>query len=233
MIAWNLNPEFTQALSDRCRTEKVTVNTALWTAFLAAQHDIQPDRLKYREHSALAVDTRDKLKAPAGEAFGFYASSLTVDLPYFPPKPFWDNAREVHAIINNELSKTNLFRMLTANMMDPTLIDSLYFNKYGLLNETLPQKLLRKMGWHKITYGYALTNVGRFDIPTTYGPLQLETVFGPAVYSDVEEKVVGVITVGGKLSCIMACNEAVVGDCEPLKQSAMEHLKIAVGCNEY
>jgi hypothetical protein len=122
--------------------------------------------------------------------------------------------------------------MLISNMIDPTLIDSLYFNRYGLINESIPQKFLRKMGWHKITYGYALTNVGRFDIPTTYGPLQLETVFGPAVYSDVEEKVVGVITVGGILSCIMTCNEAVVGDCALLKQAAMEHLIEAVGNNE-
>ena len=43
----------------------------------------------------------------------------------------------------------------------------------------MPNKLLRKMKWHQTTYGYALTNIGRFDIPTSYGPLEIETVHGP------------------------------------------------------
>ena len=84
------------------------------------------------------------------------------------------------------------------------------------------------MGWHEVTYGYAITNVGRFDIPTVYGPLKLEAVYGPSVYSDVDEKVVGVITVGGRLSCILTCNEAVVGDGARLRDAAMAHLEEAV-----
>ena len=84
---------------------------------------------------------------------------------------------------------------------------------------------MSKMGWHKITYGYALTNVGRFDIPTTYGPYRLEAVYGPLFYSDVEEKMVGVITVGGRLSIILACNESVVGDATRIKEAAMRYLE--------
>ncbi len=224
VLAWDMGPDATAGLVERCRAENVTVNTALWTAFLAAQYDVQDDRRPYRQRSALAVNTREKLSIPAGEAFGFYASSLTVKLPYRRQKSFWDNAREVHSRITKELSKTNLFRMLSAEMVHPTLLDSLYFHKYGLLDEAMPQRILKKMGWHEHTYGYALTNVGQFDIPTTYGPYRLEAVYGPLFYSDVEEKMVGVITVGGKLSFILACNESVVGDVTRLKEAAMEHL---------
>ena len=87
------------------------------------------------------------------------------------------------------------------------------------------------MGWHQITYGYTLTNVGRFDIPTSYGPLKLEAVYGPLFYSDVEEKMVGVITVGGQLSFLHASNEAVVGDATQLQESAMRYLEKAIGTN--
>ena len=228
VLAWRMDPDATAGLVKRCRAEKVTVNTALWTAFLAAQSDVQVDRRRYRQRSALAVNTRDKLNLPVGEAFGFYASSLTVKLPYSPRKSFWDNARQMHSKIAKELSKTNIFRMLSSERVHPTLIDSLYFRKYGLLDENMPKMLLRKMGWHEVTYGYAITNVGRFDIPTVYGPLKLEAVYGPSVYSDVDEKVVGVITVGGRLSCILTCNEAVVGDGARLRDAAMAHLEEAV-----
>ncbi len=224
VLAWDMDPEATAGLVERCRAENVTVNSALWTAFLAAQCNVQDDRRGYRQRSALAVSTRDKLNVSVGEAFGFYASSLTVKLPYSRRKSFWDNARKVHSRITKELSKTNLFRMLSAEMVHPSLLDSLYFRKYGLLDEAMPKKILSKMSWHEITYGYALTNVGRFDIPTTYGPYRLEAVYGPLFYSDVEEKMVGVITVGGSLSFILASNESVVGDATRLKKAVMEYL---------
>lgn len=229
VLAWAMEPDDTASLVERSRAEKVTVNSALWTAFLAAQHDVQGDRQRYRQRSALAVNTREQLRIPAGESFGFYASSLTVKLPYSPRRSFWDNARKIHSRIVRELARTNLFRMLASERIHPTLLDSLYFQKYGLLDDTLPSLFLRKMGWHQITYGYALTNVGRFDIPTRYGPLELEGVYGPLFYSDVEEKMVGVITVGGRLSFLHASRESLVGDATRLQEAAMRHLKTAIG----
>ena len=229
LLAWILDVDETASLIVRSRAEKVTVNSALWTAFLAAQHDVQVDRQRYRLRSALAVNTRDKLLVPAGQAFGFYASSLTVKLSYSPWQPFWDNAREVHSRIAKALAKTNLFRMLSSDTINPTLLDSLYFRKYGLLKGAMSYMLLRRMGWDQITYGYAITNVGRFDIPTRYGRLELKAVYGPLFYSDVEEKMVGVITVGGQLSFFHASRKSVVNDAALLKDAAMRHLERAVG----
>jgi NRPS condensation-like uncharacterized protein len=228
VLAWAMEPDATASLVKRSRAEQVTVNSALWTAFLAAQYDVQGDRQRYRPRSALAVNTREQLRVSAGESFGFFASSLTVQLPYSPRQSFWDNAKKVHSRITKELARTNLFRMLTSEQIHPTLLDSLYFQKYGLLDSTLPNLFLRKMGWHQITYGYALTNVGRFNIPTSYGPLELEGVYGPLFYSDVEEKMVGVITVGGRLSFLHASRETVVGDGTPLQKAAMRHLETAI-----
>ena len=228
VLAWDLSPDFTTRLADTCRKEQVTVNSALWTAFLAAQQEVHKDWQAYRNRCALAVNTRDKLRLPAGESFGFFASSLTVQLGYSPDLPFWDNARKVHAGITRELGATNLFRMLVSDLIHPTLLDSLYFQKYGLINESIPKKFLRKMGWHAITYGCALTNVGRFDIPTRYGQLELEEVYGPLFYSDVEEEMVGVITVGGRLSFLMAVNNSVAGKADKLKNTVTGYLHDAV-----
>jgi len=228
LLAWTLDVEETAQLIERSRAEKVTVNSALWASFLAAQHEVQQDHLRYRQRSALAVSTRDKLNVPVGDAVGFYASSLTVKLPYSPSVPFWDNARDVHARITRELAKTNLFRMLSSELIHPTLLDSLYFRKFGLAEGAMPSKLLRKMKWHETTYGYALTNVGRIDIATRYGPLDLEAVYGPLFYSDVEEKMLGVITVGGRLSFFHVSRRPVVGDAALLRDAAMKHLKSGV-----
>lgn len=225
LLAWSMEPEETKCLVERCREEKVTVNSALWTAFLAAQSEVQTEKASYRNRSAMAVNTRDKLKVSAGESCGFFASSLTVQLNYSFSESFWNNARKVHKKISRKLDRTNPFRMLSADLIHPTLLDSLYFQKYGLLDASISAKLLKKMGWHKVTYGYALTNVGRFDIPTRYGSLELEEVYGPLFYSDVEEKMVGVITVGHKLTFLHGSNKALIGDATHFQESSMRHLK--------
>ena len=228
LLAWALDTEITAELVERSHAEKVTVNSALWTAFLAAQHEVQPDHLRYRQRSALAINTRDKLRVPTGESFGFYASSLTVTLPYSSRISFWDNARSVHSIIRKELDRTDLFRMLSSELIHPTLLDSLYFRKFGLVEGAMPNKLLRMMNWHQTTYGYAITNVGRFDIPMSYGSLELEAVYGPLFYSDVEEKMLGVITVGGRLSFFHVSRKSVINDATLLRDTAMHYLKAAL-----
>jgi len=170
---------------------------------------------------------------PVGEAFGFYASSLTARLEYDPRRTFWDSARIFHEKIGDSLAKTNIFRSLSAELVVPTLLDSLYFSKYGLIKSGLSDKLVQQMNWRGISYGYAITNVGRMNIPTTYNHYQLESVYGPFVYSDVNEKTMGVITVGDKVTFLMSYNETIVTPhtAEAIRKTAMDYLSNAV--NEY
>jgi NRPS condensation-like uncharacterized protein len=231
LLAWEASVAKTKALVSRCRAENVTVNTALWTAFLAAQYEVQGDAESYRASAGLAVSTRDKLTVPVGEAFGFYASSLTARLEYDPQQNFWDSARIIHERIKDSLAKTNIFRSLSAELLAPTLLDSLYFSKYGLTKSGLSAKLVQQMNWQGTSYGYSITNVGRMNIPTTYDQYQLESVYGPFVYSDVNEKTVGVITVGDKVTFLMSYNETIVSPrtAEAIKKTAMDYLSVEWG----
>ena len=210
-LAWALDRVQTSALADRCRAEGVTVNSALWTALLAAQHEVQGDAEPFRRQVGMAVSTRERLQPPVGEALGFYASSLSLAPGYDPGLPFWDAARAVHRRIKRALARTDVFRMLAAGELPPTLLDALYPAKYGLLQDRMAARMLARMGWDRVSYGYSLTNVGRSDIPTRYGSHELEAVYGPFFYSDVNEKVVGVTTAAGSLTFTLTCDEAVVG----------------------
>ncbi len=233
VLAWESSVVETKALVTRCRTENVTVNTALWTAFQAAQYEVQGDAEPYRASAGLAVSTRDKLTVPVGEAFGFYASSLTARLAYDPRRTFWDSARGFHEKIGGSLAKTNIFRSLSAELLTPTLLDSLYFSKYGLIKSRLSDKLVQQMNWQGTSYGYSITNVGRMNIPTSYDQYQLESVYGPFVYSDVNEKTIGVITTGDKVTFLMSYNKAIVNPqtAEEIRKAAMDYLSNAI--NQY
>ena len=93
VLAWDLAESATSALVERCRREQVTVDSALWTAFLAAQYRVQGDSEAFRSQAGMAVSTRDGLSVPVGDALGFYASSLTAELKHDPRASFWDGAR--------------------------------------------------------------------------------------------------------------------------------------------
>lgn len=212
ILCWEMSPEETKKLVVKCRNEGVTVNSALWAAFLTAQYEVQGDMPAFRKQAGMAVSTRDKLKLPVGESFGFYASSLSFTLKHKIGLSFWDNARLVHKAILEELEKTDIFRMLVAEALPPTLMDSLYFNKYDGLKNRLSQKMLKQLKWDKTSFGYSITNVGRMDIQTNFGSRKLEAVYGPVIYSDVNEKVVGITTVDGRLTFSMTSGAVEVGN---------------------
>jgi hypothetical protein len=153
----------------------------------------------------MAVSNRDKLKLPVGESLGFYASALRFTSKYDPRRSFWDNARQVHTVIQKEISTTDPFRVMASEALPPTLMDSLYFQKYDGFQNSLSAKILKQMKWDTTSLGYSITNVGRVGIDTKYGSRELEAVFGPVIYSDVNEKVVGITTVGGRLTFSMTC----------------------------
>ena len=153
---------------------------------------------------------RGKLKVPVGESFGFYASSHRVLLKNYQGKSFWDAATTIHEQLKRSIDSADPFKMLSAVLLAPTLIDSLYFSKYGFITDGISIKLLKKMMWDKVNYGCVITNVGRVDIPTAYGDLQLDAVYGPLVYSDVNEKTVGVITVGKRVTLWMSYDERLI-----------------------
>jgi NRPS condensation-like uncharacterized protein len=210
LLTWQLSESETTRLIRRCRAEGVTVNSAIWAAFLTIQHEVQGSNEHFRNWAGLAISTRDKLKVPVGESFGFYASSHKVLLKRYQDKSFWNAARIVHKQLKRSIDSANPFQMLSATLLDPTILDSLYFSKYGIIPNVISKKLLKKMRWDKINYGFAITNVGRIDIPTEYGDLKLEAIYGPIVYSDVNEKTVGVITVGNRLSFVMSHDTDIV-----------------------
>jgi NRPS condensation-like uncharacterized protein len=209
-FTWQLSESETAKLVKCCRDKDITVNSVLWTAFLVAQDRVQGSNELFRNRAGLAISTRDKLKVPVGESFGFYASSHRVLLRNYQDKSFWDAATTIHEQLKRSIDSADPFKMLSSVLLAPTLIDSLYFSKYGFFTNRISTKLLKKMMWNKVNYGCVITNVGRVDIPTAYGDLQLDAVYGPLVYSDVNEKTVGVITVGKRATFWMSYNESLI-----------------------
>jgi len=231
MLAWSLTKAQTSALISRCREENITVNTALVTAFVMAQKQIQEPH-DYLSNVIVSVDFRERLTRPVDEAFAFYASAVRPRLEYRAGKPFWSTAREFHDRIKGLLTDENIFASQRLSDVAPSLLDALVFAKYDKLDDKLTNRLVKKMGIDDVSAGLIVTNLGRLDIAVDHGPLHLSAMYGPYVYSDTVEKYLGVMTVGGEMHLTLCSGHNVIAPdtVRSVRDAAMGHLERAVGC---
>jgi NRPS condensation-like uncharacterized protein len=230
MLAWALTEAQTAALVSRCRRERVTVNTALTTAFVAAQEQVEAGR-DYLNKIVVSVDFRDRLTRRVDEAFAFYASAVRPELEYQPGIPFWDVARTFHTQIQQLLTDENIFESQQLSAFSPSLLDALAFVKYDRLEDKLAQRIVERMGIDRITASLVITNLGRLDIPVNYGSRHLAALYGPYVHSDTVEKYLGVATVGGRMRFTLCSGETLIDNetVEAVRDAAMDHLRRAAG----
>ena len=232
LLAWGLTASQTAAFVSRCRREEVTVHSALCAAFLAAQSDVQGNSPAYLHTVSMPVSIRDRLTNPVGEAVGLYFSSFKIQLEYVPGQSFWSNARRIHRETRRRLTEKNIFAVQQQlDSLHPSLVDSFFFSRYGLLDDGFAAGILRMTGDDRINTGLDISNLGRVHYPEDFGPLRLEAIYGPSNYSDFQEKYLGIMTVGGKMSFTLTYGESFVeaSTVEQVKDTAMKCLGEAVG----
>ena len=133
MLSVELTEAQTTALVERCRSEEVTVNSALSTAFVGAQTLVQGAR---PHHSSIGVagSLRNRLQVPVGEVMGFYAGVVTLKFKYTGGRGFWEDARRFHRkvrpLYNNQRLLTDA---LAWSYLDPTILEAINYKKIGRL----------------------------------------------------------------------------------------------------
>lgn len=230
ILAWALTEAQTSELVARCRAEEVTVNTALTTAFVIAQNEVEAAHERL-DRVVISVDFRERLTRPVGEAFAFYASAVRPRLEYERGTPFWSAARAFHAQIRQLLTDENIFESQQLSAFSPSLLDALFFAKQGKLDDKLANRMVERMGIGEVNTSLVVTNLGRLGFSADYGPLSLEALYGPYVYSDTIEKYLGVITVNGRMHLTLCSGSTIIDNemVEAVRDAAMDHLGSAVG----
>jgi hypothetical protein len=231
----------TSALVERCRSNEVTVNSALCAAFVGAPIIVQGEK-PFHSSSSVAASLRDRLPKPAGEVMGFYAGMVRPKYRYNSRRGFWDNVRQFHRSVRPLFTNKNLFQdFLTWCYLEPTILEAINFKRLGGLvpkGSSRQQKLAafstrddivlailkrEKMdSLERITMGTAVTNLTRLDFPREYGALELDRLImkpGAGFPLVNVNLVLGAVTCAGKLSLII---EFVEGN---VKVKAMEEIR--------
>jgi len=217
--------EQTDALVARCRAESVTVNTALTAAFVSAQIERNGGKLPH-PRTGIATSLRDRLRAPVGEAMGFYASSVTLKAKWRRGSSFSANARRLQRRIQPLVRGRGSFKdPVSWCHLDPTILEAQNFKKLGGLvppdapsheklssfarRDDVVKRILKLGGMEsldKTFMGTFVTNLTRLEFPRRYGSLELDRLIlqpGAAYPLSQAELVVGAVTCSGKLSLVM------------------------------
>jgi NRPS condensation-like uncharacterized protein len=97
-ISWRLDRKKTTQLIKNCKNHKISVHSALCTAFLPFFPTINNP-----------VNVRDRLAYPVGNSVGLYASGAVIKQKYNLNKSFWENATKYHKKLRKKLKGNAVF----------------------------------------------------------------------------------------------------------------------------
>lgn len=171
----------TSALIRRCKSEGVTVQAALCAAFLEPFAERHPDRPL--RHAEIPVDLRPRLARPVGDSYGCIIGLTVIEVDCTPGLDLWDVARNASTALAG-MSEDILFAT-------PLVMISLIGR--------IPNR-----PWI-IDYDVSISNLGRIDIPATYGELRLESIYGPIFpATGPDHRILGVSTFEGQMRCTLS-----------------------------
>lgn len=169
--SWQLTVDQTEDLLARCKQERVSVQSALCTAFLTTFTAVNTP-----------VNLRPQLALPVGEAFGLYAGAAVIKMKYDAKADFWDNARRFHGKLRKSLQDPfSVFRLFSK--LVPFKAMQEYFRLFAdLISDQHP---------------FAITNLGSFDkigVRFQVEDLRVESFFG-GVSEIIDASVLTVYTI--------------------------------------
>ena len=205
IITHSMDEESVNSLVLRCRKEGVTVNSAVSTAFIIAQNVVQKN-VPHFSKTGVAVNLRSRMADSPGEGMGMFAGGSAVQLKYDSGKSFWILTREFDRQVKKLLADGHkLYELLLFNMLDQTLIDAVFFHLFGNFENKTAAAFTKLLHFDKKKPGLGVTNLGKVDIPLVYGPYKLKTLFFVPPNIPGSEKILGVVSAGGRMNLSLAC----------------------------
>lgn len=223
LLAWSLSPETTTNIIQRCQQEQTSVHAAICAAFLLAvyqqndsfvlstqtQDPNQPATLR----CFTPINIRQLLAPTIQEDFGTYYTTYVTDHPITPDLTLWDFARAIKAQLKQKMVPDQIFAHLP---------------KAEAFVSTRPsadvvKEVLRSLN----SYDLLVSNLGRLNIPTQYGGLQLAAIYGPSATTHIKsDRFVGVSTLGEQMFFNLVYSESDISPTliQQLQQEAMQLL---------
>lgn len=160
------------------------------------------------------INIRQFLTPPIQEDFGYYYIINTTAHPITPNLSLWDLAHAIKAQLNQKMSPDQIFAHLP--------------EAQAFIATSPSADVVKETFQELYPYDVLVSNLGRLHIPTQYGHLQLEAVYGPSLMTHFsnDPPFVGVTTLGDQMFFNLVYSESNTSltQIEHLQQEAMQLL---------
>ena len=216
LLAWSLTGRQTVALVARSREEGTSVHSALGAAFMRASGEVEGQG-RWERTILNPVDIRSRLVVPVGEAFQNFFAGEFAGANCAPDRDLWEVARDLRAALAEVARDERLFG------------EGLAFQQ--VLDHLPEGASMDHSALQQRQYDLSLSNLGRVDVPTRYGALHLDALYGPVINGFERERGLGVITCDGVMRLVYAFREAALAreEAARIRDRAMYWLGQAVG----
>jgi NRPS condensation-like uncharacterized protein len=190
------SPE-TKVLSKRCKDKGVTVGSSVTAAFIAAYEDVIGPFVGDKKQISIPFDLRRHATSPVDDIFCLCVGASRFPYNYNSKKSFWENALVLHNEIHERVKKLD-WNGIAIPDFDPAFLDAT--SRFAPLKEVIPEAysrtenlkrfsedtkniafLIAKKTDKKSQPGVIPSNLGRINIPESYGDLQIDRmVFIPS-----------------------------------------------------
>ena len=181
----------TAVLVQQSRAQETTVHGALGAAFLLAFAQQFGTETGTTRTIQSPINLRPHFTEPLAETMGTFVHIATTEVDCAPTQDFWQVARAVRDGFVAKLTPAELFGF-------PLMVKQMPFvDKESF--ERIYHTSMNERPDHA-DYDFSLSNIGRLDLAEQYGRFQLKSFYGPTFSATVDENVIGVCTVNGRLS---------------------------------
>ena len=198
----SLDKENTEKIISKCHQNKITVNEALITAFLYSIQKVDEKHIGKTDEVGVAINVRNELTPHPGESMGNFVSGIMVKIKYDYSSSYWQNARTIGIKLKKKLrnpkSRFGVLNLLAA--LDPELIDSIGFAKYGNYKNKVSEKLADIIGERTVDKGIGVTNLGKFDIKLNNPRFEIKEVVFIQPAFPANDINIGVLTLNGNIT---------------------------------
>jgi hypothetical protein len=218
---WDICNATVLALTERCRSEGVTVLAAVSVAFMQAFRDVRG--AQGRSKTSTMVNARRFLPEMRPDAMFGLAPGVALRTKGLPPPQemsaggFWARARAIKADLTRRIDR------LSAGFYDTlAALEGLHDKYTGLVVFFESAPAVRNL---------TLSNLGRLDLPQEYRSFRLERVYSPLVMvSPTPANTVVISSFAGQMEFAIVSDEQSLPHVQALqiKQRAMEILRTCV-----
>lgn len=214
IVLFEFDPGESERLKEICRSQRVSVGSALSAACLWAHAEITGGFSESQQKLMVPFDLRRRADRPVGNVFCLCVGSLQFPFACSPEKSFWQNAASLDTEVHSRLNTKNL-PGIDIPPFDPSLMDALA--GYSLFVNRIPGAyagtgLLRKFrdDTKNIVFsltkdfdtgmpGLVPTNLGPVAMPESSGDIRLDRLVFLPSSSEINPLVLGGAGAGGRI----------------------------------